>query len=734
VNEFLQQFVIESRELIEAASAGLLILEQAPADSERLDEVFRAFHTLKGGAGIVDFAAMERVMHAAEDVLSEARTGQHQLTPMRIGQCLACLDQASQWLDTLEKTGNLPEEAATQADEVISRLGIVLSDPDSAAPSRADQVPTAWLDDILRDHSGVHRRATTAIRFVPAADSFYQAEDPLERMTSLPGLLALACTPLNAWGPLDSFDPFTCNLILTALSAAPPSEVAAHLQGHSGRCEVVALASGEPSDIEQPLPSPVIDVIKGQQALLLAGTPRDFAGRLASAGLTAANALLSCGRLQQAQRIRQATETGLLEKSPQPLLRPLTQLLTVAPPVRSGSTEFLQGSEVTVRTLRVNTERVDELVRLVGELTVVSNAIRHVVKLAQAGDPSVPHILKDKQSALDHLISELQLSALGMRVRPLRTVLQRFPRIVREMSASLGKSVELTIEGADTEADKAIIEMLSEPLLHVVRNAIDHGVEGQKDRAAAGKPPVASLQIRARRQSDQVLIQVSDDGPGIDVERVREVARAREIVADERLRTLSEADIIDLIFAPGFSTATEVTQVSGRGVGMDAVRRAVERIGGRVSITSRPGQGTTVNLLLPFSVMMTHVMTVEAGGQMFGLPVEAVIETVRVPQPAIAQIGAAQAIALRGRTIPIIDLATILGVEQAERDETEATLVIAVGSGEWCGFRVDRVGERLDLIFKPLEGLLAGTPGIIGTALLGDGRVLLVLDIGEMLQ
>jgi two-component system, chemotaxis family, sensor kinase CheA len=302
------------------------------------------------------------------------------------------------------------------------------------------------------------------------------------------------------------------------------------------------------------------------------------------------------------------------------------------------------------------------------------------------------------------------------------------------MAASLGKPVRLTIGGDDTEADKTIVEMLFEPLLHIVRNAMDHGVESPTDRAASGKPAVASLGIRAERQSDRVLIEVSDDGSGIDSARVREVAKARGIVTEELLRTMVEPDIIDLIFAPGLSTATEVTSVSGRGVGMDAVRKAVERIGGKVSIASRAGQGTTVKLSLPFSVMMTHVMTVEAGGQIFGLPLEAIVETARVPQAAIARVGAAEAVVLRNRTIPLLDLATILGVEQARSVDTEATVVVVAANGEWGGVRVDRVVEPLDLILKPLDGLLAGTPGVAGTTLLGDGRVLLVLDIGAMLQ
>lgn len=730
MNEFLQQFLIESRELVDAASDGLLTLEEAPQDAERLDEVFRAFHTLKGGAGIVKFDAMERAVHAAEDVLSAARTRTHSLTPSRVDQCLACLDQVVQWLDRIAETGELPEGASSEADHIIEQFA--RSRPEGAPIRREHQAP--WLEEFSRRHSAAAARARAAVRFRPARDCFYRGEDPLPKMMSLPGLLALDFDPVEAWGPLDAFDPFRSNLILSALSTASLSDLRAHLQGHTGECEVVAILPPEPIEGTL-LPQNVGQILSAQQAMLTECPAPAFAGRVGSAGLVAANALRFCGRPELSERILQATQQSLEKRSAEPLQQALGRLLTPEP----GSSaerplEQAPSPEPAVRTVRVDAERVDALVRLAGELMVVNNAIGHVVKLARAGDPSVSEVLKDRHGTLKQLIGELQRSVLALRVRPLHAALQRLPRLVREMSASLGKSVELHIEGDETEADKAIIEMLSEPLLHIVRNAIDHGIESPERRAAAGKPPCATLRISAQRSGDRVLIEVSDDGAGVDLARVRELAAARGAVAADQLSTMTDEDVIELIFAPGFSTVEKVTPVSGRGVGMDAARRAVERIGGQVSLTTRAGQGTTVKLSLPFSVMMTHVMTVEAGGQMFGLPLEAVIETVRVPPTAISMVGSAPAVVLRKRTLPLIDLAAALGVEPVSADASEATVVVAVANGAWGAFRVDRVADRLELILKPLEGLLAGTPGIIGTTLLGDGRVLLVLDVGAILQ
>ncbi|HEX4269409.1 MAG TPA: chemotaxis protein CheA [Steroidobacteraceae bacterium] len=718
MNEFLQQFVIESRELADAASAGLLALEESPRDAARLDEVFRAFHTLKGSAAIVEFPAMETAMHAAEEVLAEARAGRHPLTSTRIGQCLSHLDQVTEWLDTIERSGELPPGA-------VSR-------PDQAAISPAERAAAAWVADLIERHRAAAARALTAVRFTPGADSLYQGEDPLARMTSLPGLLALELTAREPWGALDTLDPFRCNLILAALSAAPAADLHVHLQGHTGECGIVPITTG--TDSGGPLPPHVLGVIEAQQLLLGDGSPQSFAGRVGSAGAVAANALRFCGRAALSERISRATGQSLLALSVQPLQEALAQLLSDPTPAEAAAAaDAVRAPELVARTFRIDAEQVDALVRLAGELTVANNAIGHVAKLARAGDPSLPDLLQDRHGALERLVAELRRSVLRMRVRPLRTVLQRFPRLVREMSANLGKSVKLVIEGEETEADKAIVEMLFEPLLHLVRNAIDHGVESTGERTAAGKEPTARLRIRAERRADQVLIEISDDGAGIELSRVREVAVGRGLITQEELLTLTEAEALDLVFAPGFSTATRVTEISGRGVGMDAVRRAVERVGGHVSITSVAGRGTAVELSLPFSVMMSHVMTVEAGGQMFGLPLEAIIETTRVPQAAISRIGAAPVVVLRNRALPVIDLASVLGVEPRV-DDAGATLVVAIANGECGAFRVDRIVERLDLILKPLEGLLAGTPGIMGTTLLGDGRVLLVLDIAEMLR
>jgi two-component system chemotaxis sensor kinase CheA len=433
------------------------------------------------------------------------------------------------------------------------------------------------------------------------------------------------------------------------------------------------------------------------------------------------------------------------------------------PERQTGDIETEHGARAArpARALRVDVGRIDALVNLAGELLVARNAVGHTARLARdRADPELlARLLKDQHALLERLVDELRRSVLGMRVLPLRHVFQNFPRLAREMARDLGKAVKLLIEGETTEADKAVVEALFEPMLHVVRNAVDHGIESEAERRRAGKSPSATVSLRAMRDGDHVIVEIADDGRGIDTAEIRRTAARRGLATPEDLARMTDEAITELIFSPGFSTAAAVTDVSGRGVGMDAVRSAIAGLGGTVAVVSRPGSGTTVRFTLPFSVMMQRVMTVEAGGQIFGIPIEAVIETTRIAHGGISRIGAAEAVVLRGRTVPLIRLTELLDLPHAPprdlsrapprdlshapsrdprsaamaADSTDAGVVVATVGGQIVALRVDGFGERMDVMLKPMEGLLAGVGGFAGTTLLGDGRVLVVLDLQDLL-
>jgi two-component system chemotaxis sensor kinase CheA len=735
MNEFLQQFLVESRELVEQASDDLLALEAQPQARDRLDGAFRAFHTLKGAAAIVDFDAMARALHAAEDILSAARAGQEPVTPKLVGDGLACLDQVLVWLDEMERSGEPPAEADAQAEAIVRRFSGTATPARAQAP-RAEADPDSWLDR-LRARCPTPPAGAVAIRWIPDRDCFFRGEDPLAVIAALPGVIALELAGVEPWPALEALDPFACNLDLSLVTTAAPDAIRAVFATAKGPVTVrplVAAAAGGYG------PSGVARTLLEAQVLLLTDPAGEMnEGRIGSAARVALNVLRACGLAEDASAVDRLAARTAARADPQPLLEALQRILLGQPAAVADSAEppepIGRAPQEPVRTLRVEAERVDALVNLAGELTVAKNALGHAAAVARDGaDPAaLAELLKSQHAVLDRLVGELQRSVLQMRVLPLRFVFQRFPRLVREMAANLGKAVRFETEGDATEADKAVVEALFEPLLHVLRNAIDHGVEPGEARTAAGKPPGGAIVLRGRREGDQVVVEVEDDGRGVDPDRIRRAAAERGMATQAALAALSDAAATALIFEPGFSTAEAVSDLSGRGVGMDAVRTAVERIGGRVDLESRKGQGTTVRFTLPFSVMMTPVMTVEVSGQMFGVPLDAVVETVRLPRDRISPVGAARAIVHRDRTLPLIDLARALGGAGDRPPSALVDIVVVSAAGQFGAVEVDRLGERMDVMLKPLDGLLAETPGVVGATLLGDGRVLLVLDLQELL-
>jgi two-component system, chemotaxis family, sensor kinase CheA len=741
MSEFLEQFLLEARELVEQASDDLLALEEKPDDIVRLESAFRAFHTLKGAAGIVEFAAMGRALHAAEDVLSSVRAGAEPVTTDLIGACLTCLDQVVRWLDAIEVDGQPPADADRSADAVVGRFEAQGRAPRSARGSEGRRgPPSGWAGELLARHAAAGVRAAAAVCYTPDPGCFFRGEDPVARVAALPGLVVLELQPTRPWPALDALDPFACELTLLALVSGTVQEAERLLHPVRDQVDIQPVAVAGGADDAPGALTPAARALLEAQIELLGNRAPDegSAGRLASAGRVATNVLRRSGRPNEAQELERVLTRSQAAEAPGVLVSALEEILNGTFGVASEEAEPapLEGREAAARALRVDVERIDALVRLTGELTVAKNGIAHVAGLALGGTDAktLGATLKQHYEVLDRLVGELQQAVLSVRVLPLGQVFHRFPRLVRDIGASLGKPARLVMDGEATEADKAIVDALFEPLLHTVRNAIDHGIEGPDERTARGKPQPATIHLRAAREGEHVVIEVADDGRGIDLARIRQVAAERQVASTETLAAMTDQEVSELIFTPGFSTADRVTRLSGRGVGMNAVVAAVERIGGRVALKSRPGEGTTVRFTLPFTVMLTRVMTVEAGGQVFGIPFDSVVETARVARERIMPVGAARAFVLRDRTLPLIDLAHALGGTDVRPSGPEADIVVAAAGGHQAGLEVERLGTRMDVMLKPVDGLLAGLPGIAGTTLLSDGRVLLVLDLQEILR
>lgn len=399
-------------------------------------------------------------------------------------------------------------------------------------------------------------------------------------------------------------------------------------------------------------------------------------------------------------------------------------------------TRRAEDANTGAKSLKVDQSKIDLLMNLIGEMVVSKNALPYLAQRAeeQFGVRELAREIKAQYAVINRIAEEMQGAIMQVRMMPVSFVFQRFPRLVRDLSRKLGKEVQLVLEGEETEADKNIIESLADPLIHILRNSLDHGLETPDVRRAADKPAMGTLTIRAVQEGDQVLIEIIDDGKGIDPAVIKRKAYEKMVIDEATLERISDRDAVNLVFAAGFSTVEVVSDLSGRGVGMDVVRTAVEKVNGTILLESQVGKGTRIRISLPLSMAVTKVMIVESDRQIFGVPMDHVVETVRIPCSAIRTIKRAKTIVLRGSIVPLKALNAMLGLAaepQANADDEMAVLVVRVG-GEAVGLIVDDFHETLDIIQKPLSGVLSGLAAYSGSALMGDGSVLMVLNVKEI--
>jgi len=761
VSALEDQFVAEARELIRQATDNLIALERDGMSPERIDSVFRAFHTLKGSAGVVELPAMSIVLHAAEDLLDSVRHGTLGAGAEIVDAALTCLDQVSRWVDNFEAAGALPSRAGEDSRVMAQRLRSLLprrsgERPAASVPDFPNEASQGLLLDwvsqlIAAERDAITSRmpegpmAATAISYEPFAGCFFNGDDPVHLMRQMPGLLAFQIEPREPFLPLADIDPYACNLRLRAISIGNPDEIAALFRLVPDQTQIISVPSAA-------LPAAAVHIGSGNQSLIckvieaqcdLLRVPNradELAGCIGAAARAAENALRHGRRLDLADTVERAGALALAQQDAAPLLSELERALAAfaSPPSTTAVNGGSQAaSERPVdRVLRVSEAKIEALVNLAGELVVARNALSYSVRQVERnlGGSEVARSIQRDRDAIDRLVTELHGSVLQLRMVPVAQLFGSFPRLVRDVARQLDKKVELVTSGETTEVDKTIMDRLFEPMVHLVRNALDHGIEEPGERRPAGKSATAKISIAASRSGDRLLVEVKDDGRGIDPAVVRRKASERQILPPDELAALTDEAAVDLVFSAGFSTASIVSDISGRGFGMDVVRTVIEQIGGRVSLESKVGIGTTVRLDLPMTIAMSRIMVVEAGGQSFGIAMEAVSETVRVAPDRVSTIKNNDGFVLRDRVVPIISLAELMKLPGQKRDAAESRLLVVMeAAGRIAAFEIDAIRDRLDVVLKPMQGLLAGARGYAGTTLLGNGQVLLVLDVKEIL-
>jgi two-component system chemotaxis sensor kinase CheA len=785
MNPLLEQFLSEAREALEGIGEQLMALEGAPEDRELMTQLFRLVHTLKGNSGLFEFPEMTRVLHAGEDLMDAVRNGEVGYSQALADRLLNAMDFVGLLCDDIEAERAAAPSVTADAVKVAQSLRQLVSidsavqDSSAAAASQAGALMAAvdpsWLARVPEATLQAARYAAKEgarlvwVHYTPSEECFFQGEDPLHQSRQTPGFVWGGMTARGAWPALTEMDAYRCMLNFDVLAAASIEDLQAHFRYVPEQVQLFAVSSIAPDSLVQPYVQDealqsLLDVQR--EVLSLPDDAQWLAGRIKAAVASLSGCLRACGRADEIELVNTIAQEALHASTAAPLaawmarafpVRVVEAAAPIAPKVAmqpvlkaeldpelvetsvEGEVKFGRRAEdaITPKTLKVEQVKIDRLMNLIGEMVVAKNAIPYLANRAEMvfGVRELAREIKSQYAVINRISEEMQDAIMQVRMMPVSFVFQRFPRLVRDTSRRLGKEVNLVLEGQDTAADKNIIESLGDPLVHIVRNSLDHGLEMPSLRLANGKPTLGTLKIIAKQESDRVLIEISDDGKGIDPEVVKLKAYQKGLIDEQTLERISDQEAVNLVFAPGFSTAEVVSDLSGRGVGMDVVRTAIERVNGSIALESVKGRGTFIRLSLPLSMAVTTVMTIESDGQLFGIPMDMVVETVRVPRASVRTIKQSMATVLRGRITPLKSLNSILGLAAPplsnDNDEL-ATLVIRVGD-DTVGILVDDFHQTANIILKPLGGVLSGMRAYSGSALMGDGSVLMVLNAKEML-
>lgn len=837
--EFLKDFVDESRDHLETISQGLLQLEGGSEDPDQIDSVFRALHTIKGLSAFLGLGQINKLSHAGENVLDAIRVDKVKPTRDVIDPLLKTCDLLSALIDDAI---NPAQEAGRDEhlESLLEKLGEIL-DLDCAGASADPGEPRPAGQPVLWPRAGTSLPSDLVRQFVAEnADNLHEIEAGLLKLEKQPGNVANLNAVFRAIhsvkGTADyvglaqiktlshhlesvldlarasrlEITPQVTSLVLEGVDALrsmindlrPDGEadrdltdLAARLLGTTAAASATGQQPASPQSAAMPskAESPLgvflqsacqhVESIQVQSGKLLAGdTSETTLTTLRRSLKTLVNAadymergefLAPCDQFLSAIEPLLQSSDPLDEKTSREIADLAQQLGALLDQLRAevqhdrGATESAspaaekaaaeptatacgtQAGKSAARSMRVDQEKLDDYVNLAGELVIARNTLTHAFRQFQSSPREGIRRLKGAIDGVDRITATLQDNAMAMRMVPVKTIFQRFSRVVRDIAKAQGKKIELQVFGEETEIDKQVAEALGDPLVHLIRNSADHGIELPEVRRAAGKSETGLITLKAGREGNSVVIDIIDDGAGIHVDRLKAKALENGVITRQQAESMPREEAINLIFAAGLSTAKQVTDISGRGVGMDVVRTNVRNVGGNVFVSSREGEGTQLRIQLPLTLAVTTALLVGCKGHTYALPIEVVRETLKVPPSRLKTLNGYQAITLRGQIIPVMNLADMLLTHRefngkqlrldragglAVDDTGRVPLVVVHVGGEQYGLAVDAVEGRQEIVLKPLPEYLARLPGLGSATVMGDGTIVLILDPSDLYQ
>lgn len=681
--QFHQVFFEESFEGLDAMESGLLNLDMGDVDADEINTIFRAAHSIKGGSGTFGFTAVSDFTHVMETLLDEMRDGRRKVTQQAVDVLLGSVDCLREMLKAIQDGGEIDQQSVSKHQMALdSELNGASTAEPMQLPAQHETVGSVAITS--SQPFGSEQISGWTIAFSPHLSLLKTGNDPVRMFRELATLGDLTVTAdLRGLPDIYQLDPEECHLSWKL-----------DLEGNVPASEVDEIFDWVEDDCD-----------------------------LAKQPIFPDQAFTHASPVSNPPTVENAKPAEIAPVSSQPV--------TAATEHKDAKKEESKAAAKGSSSIRVDTGKIDTLINMVGELVITQSMLSLV---GEHFELSKLDQLKNGLSQLERHTRELQESVMNIRMLPISFVFSRFPRLAHDISGKLGKKIELRLVGEHTEVDKTVVELLSDPLVHLVRNSLDHGIEMPEARLAAGKPETGTVTLEAYHRGGNIVIEVSDDGKGLDRDKLKAKAIEKGLIEPDAI--LTDKQTYELIFMPGFSTAEKLTDISGRGVGMDVVRRNIQALGGNIEIISTLGKGSTISIHLPLTLAILDGQSVAVGDETYIVPLGSIIESLHAKEESLNRVvGRGETFQLRGQYLPIIRMHEIFNVTTAKHTKlTEGLLVVVEGQGVRCGLFVDDLLGQQQVVIKSLEANYRRVEGVSGATILGDGSVALILDIPGLVR
>ncbi|MBI6566965.1 chemotaxis protein CheA [Pseudomonas synxantha] len=723
--EILQDFLVEAGEILEQLSEQLVELESRPDDANLLNAIFRGFHTVKGGAGFLQLHELVECCHIAENVFDILRKGERQVDSELMDVILEALDAVNGMFSEVRERA--PITAATP--ELLAALAR-LAEPAAAAPvAQAEPEPVVEAEADVTDSE--FEQLLDSLNAVKA-----EAEAPAAPVATPTSEDITDAEFESLLDQLHGKGQFAADAVASAAPEAPAASASTDITDDEFEALLDQL-HGKGTFVAEALP----EVAATAATATAAAAP---AAPAASSAAPAGDGLISDhefealldelhgkGKFTEVAPAAAAAVAAapVAAKAAAPVAKPAPAPAAAPAPARAAAPAVAEkpASEAET-TVRVDTARLDDIMNMVGELVLVRN------RLVRLGLNSGDEAMQKAVSNLDVVTADLQTAVMKTRMQPIKKVFGRFPRLVRDLARQLKKEINLELVGEETDLDKNLVEALADPLVHLVRNAVDHGIETPEEREASGKSRNGKVILAAEQEGDHILLSITDDGKGMDPNILRGIAVKRGVMDKDAADRLTDTECYNLIFAPGFSTKTEISDVSGRGVGMDVVKTKISQLNGSINIYSTKGQGSKIVIKVPLTLAIMPTLMVMLGNQAFAFPLVNVNEIFHLDLSRTNVVDGQEVVIVRDKALPLFYLKRWLVASAAHEEQREGHVVILSVGTQRIGFVVDQLVGQEEVVIKPLGKMLQGTPGMSGATITGDGRIALILDVPSMLK